>query len=38
LMAVDPDTGHAYFPVANFGGQPILREVSLTTPTGDDEN
>ncbi len=21
-MAVDPDTGHIYFPIANFGGQP----------------
>jgi YVTN family beta-propeller protein len=36
-MAVDPDTGHAYFPLANFGGQPMLREVSITTATGDDD-
>lgn len=36
-LAVDPDTGHVYFPVANFGGQPILREVSLTNATGDDD-
>ena len=36
-MAVDPDTGHVYFPLANFGGQPILREASVTTATGDDD-
>jgi YVTN family beta-propeller protein len=37
-MAVDPDTGHVYIPLANFGGQPILREVSVTTATGDDDD
>ena len=37
-MAVDPDTGHVYFPLANLGGQPILREVSLTTATGEDDD
>jgi YVTN family beta-propeller protein len=37
-MAVDPDTGHVYFPLANFGGQPILREASVTTATGDDDD
>jgi len=36
-MAVDPDTGHVYFPLANFGGQPMLREASVTTATGDDD-
>jgi YVTN family beta-propeller protein len=36
-MAVDPDTGHVYFPLANFGGQPMLRETSITTATGDDD-
>jgi YVTN family beta-propeller protein len=30
-MAVDPDTGHIYFPLANFNGNPVLREVSLAT-------
>jgi YVTN family beta-propeller protein len=34
-MAVDPDTGHIYFPLANFNGKPVLREVSLTTATGN---
>jgi YVTN family beta-propeller protein len=37
-MAVDPDTGHVYFPLANFGGQPILRETSVTAATGDDND
>jgi YVTN family beta-propeller protein len=37
-MAVDPDTGHVYFPIASLGGQPILREVSVTTASGDDDN
>jgi YVTN family beta-propeller protein len=36
-MAVDPDTGYVYFPLANFGGQPMLRETSVTTATGDDD-
>ncbi len=35
-MAVDPDTGHVYFPLANFGGQPILREVSVSDATRDE--
>ena len=37
-MAVDPDTGHVFFPLANFGGQPILREASITTAAGDDDD
>lgn len=37
-MAVDPDTGHVYFPLANFGGQPVLREVSVTNATGEDDD
>jgi YVTN family beta-propeller protein len=38
-VAVDPDTGHAYFPIANLGGQPVLREASVTTATsGDDDD
>ena len=36
-VAVDPDTGHVYFPIANLGGQPVLREVSVTTATGGDD-
>jgi YVTN family beta-propeller protein len=36
-MAVDPDSGHVYFPLANLGGQPMLREASVTTATGDDD-
>jgi DNA-binding beta-propeller fold protein YncE len=39
VVAVDPDTGHVYFPIANLGGQPMLRESSVTTATvgdGDD--
>ena len=35
-VAVDPDTGQVYVPLANFGGQPVLREISLAAPTGDD--
>jgi len=35
-MAVVPDTGHVYFPIANVNGRPMLREVSLTTAAGDD--
>jgi len=30
-VAVDPETGHVYVPLANFGGQPLLRELSLAT-------
>ncbi len=35
-VAVDPDTGHVYVPLANFGGQPVLREISVAAPTGDN--
>jgi DNA-binding beta-propeller fold protein YncE len=35
-VAVDPDTGHVYVPLANFGGQPVLRELSLAVPASDD--
>lgn len=35
-VAVDPDTGHIYLPLANLGGQPVLREVSLTNASGGD--
>jgi len=31
VVAVDPDTGHVFLPLANFGGQPVLRESSLMT-------
>jgi YVTN family beta-propeller protein len=37
-LAVDPDSGHAYIPIANLGGQPVLREVSVTTATGGDDD
>jgi YVTN family beta-propeller protein len=37
-IAVDPDTGHVYLPIANFGGQPLLREASVTTATGGDDD
>ena len=37
-IAVDPDTGHVYLPIANLGGHPVLREASLTTATGGDDN
>ncbi|TME33500.1 MAG: YncE family protein [Chloroflexi bacterium] len=38
-VAVDPDTGHVYVPLANFGGQPVLRELSLSTASeGGDED
>ena len=37
-VAVDADTGHVYLPIANLGGQPVLREASLTTPTGGDDD
>jgi YVTN family beta-propeller protein len=36
VVAVDPDTGHVYVPLANFGGQPVLREISVGAPIGDD--
>jgi len=38
VVAVDPDTGHIYLPIANLGGQPVLREASVTTATGGDDN
>jgi YVTN family beta-propeller protein len=37
-VAVDPDTGHAYLPIANFGGQPVLRELTLSAATSDDDD
>jgi YVTN family beta-propeller protein len=37
-IAVDPDTGHAFIPIANLGGQSVLREISVTTATGDDDD
>ena len=37
-VAVDPDTGHVYLPIANLGGQPVLREASVATATGGDDN
>jgi DNA-binding beta-propeller fold protein YncE len=39
VVAVDPDTGHVYLPIANLDGRPVLREASVTTATGaDDDN
>ncbi len=35
-VAVDPESGHVYVPLANFGGQPVLRELSVAAPTSDD--
>ena len=37
-VAVDPDTGHIYLPIANLGGQPVLREISVASSTGGDDN
>ena len=37
-ITVDPDTGHIYVPIANLGGQPVLREASVTTATGGDDD
>jgi hypothetical protein len=37
-VAVDPETGHVYVPLANFGGQPLLRELSLSASTGTDDD
>jgi YVTN family beta-propeller protein len=37
-VAVDPDTGHIYVAVANFGGQPVLREASVTTASGEGDD
>jgi len=31
-VAVDPATHHAYLPLANLGGQPVLREIVLESP------
>jgi YVTN family beta-propeller protein len=36
VVAVDPDTGHVYVPIANLGGQPVLREVSVAAAGGND--
>jgi YVTN family beta-propeller protein len=36
-VAVDPETGHVYLAIANLGGQPVLREASVTTATGGDD-
>jgi YVTN family beta-propeller protein len=38
VVAVDPSTGHTYFPIASLGGQPVLREASVTTATGGDDD
>jgi YVTN family beta-propeller protein len=38
VVAVDPDTGHAYFPIANLGGTPVLREASLTNGGNDGDD
>ena len=38
VVAVDPDTGHVYLPIADLGGQPVLREASLTTASGGDDD
>ena len=38
VVAVDQETGHAYLPIANLGGQPVLREVSVTTASGGDDD
>jgi YVTN family beta-propeller protein len=37
-IAVDADTGHVYLPIANLGGQPVLREASVTTANGGDDD
>jgi YVTN family beta-propeller protein len=37
-MAVDPDTGHVYVPLANVNGKPVLREMFLTTVSGNEAN
>jgi YVTN family beta-propeller protein len=39
VVAVDPDTGIVYVPIANLAGAPVLREASLTTAiTGDNDD
>jgi hypothetical protein len=39
VVAVDPDTGHVYLPIANLGAQPVIREASLMTDTvGDNDD
>jgi YVTN family beta-propeller protein len=39
VVAVDPDTGDVYFPIANLGGQPMLREASVAlTKLGDADD
>jgi DNA-binding beta-propeller fold protein YncE len=32
-IAVDPQTHHIFTPIANLGGAPVLRELSLAAPT-----
>ena len=38
VVAVDPDTGHIYLPIAKLGGQPVLREASLMAATEGDSD
>jgi len=38
VVAVDPDTGHAFFPIASLGGAPVLREVTLTNGGNDGDD
>ena len=37
VVAVDPDTGHIYLPIANLSGQPFMREASVTSGGGEDD-
>jgi YVTN family beta-propeller protein len=37
-VAVDPETGHIYLPIANPGGQPVLREASVAASGGDHDD
>jgi len=39
VVAVDPETGHIYLPIANLGGMPVLREMMVASASvrdGDD--
>jgi YVTN family beta-propeller protein len=38
VVAVDPDTGHVYLPIASLGGAPVLREASLTNGGNDGDD
>jgi YVTN family beta-propeller protein len=38
VIAVDPETGQMYLPIANLGGQPVLRDASLMTATVGDRD